>query len=69
MKEVDDYACPPSYFRVTESSMSLRDHFAGVVLQALAQRVQVPEMNAEVGKEIAAMSYTVADAMLKAREP
>jgi len=51
---------------VTTSSegMDLRDYFAGLALQEIYQRVETGGF-----ERVAKLSYELADAMLKAREP
>jgi hypothetical protein len=56
----------PNPHRTDETGMTLRDYFAGLVMQGMLSNGNLPKSVKD--SELATEAYVIADAMLKARE-
>ena len=60
---------PLQYFTKDHAvSMTLRDYFAGMAMQAFIDKNEWQSTVGEISSEVAFNAYAMADAMMKARE-
>jgi hypothetical protein len=60
--------CEPEQWKAGHEGMSLRDYFAGQVLNGIVAARTIPATGPDCGNKMARAAYHVADAMLEQRE-